>query len=96
MARSRWKFLYFSKFMFRRSLKSTFLNNYLTGFIKCTDKSSSIPKKFRFTNVVLHKGKTFFHRKITKFLLGRKLGEFVFTRKPFYCPPKKKKKKVRR
>jgi ribosomal protein S19 len=40
----------------------------------------------------IHKGNKYNKIRITEFMVGHKLGEFSFTRKPFKYPIKKKKK----
>lgn len=44
------------------------------------------------TVLFIHKGNKYKRLRLNEFLVGRKLGEFSFTRKPFKYPIKKKKK----
>ena len=44
------------------------------------------------TVVYIHKGNKYRRIRLNKFMIGYKLGEFSFTRKPFKYPIKKKKK----
>jgi ribosomal protein S19 len=66
----------------RRNLKKGFFTRSLVvtkSIIRCT--------------VYVHKGNIFKKLFLNSYLIGRKLGEFAFTRKPFKYPIKKKKKK---
>lgn len=83
MARAKWKFLYFSKDVF---IKSVILNikRDLSGKNKVIfTKSSCIPKFFFDKRVNIYKGYFFRKLLVNKFLFGYKFGEFAFTRKPF-------------
>lgn len=99
MARSNWKFSFFSKSLWRKIFKTKFLKrtNYKNNFIKVYDRSSSIPSLFKLNTFRVHKGSSYRNLLITKLSVGMKFGEFAFTRKPFHFPLRKKKsRKFRR
>lgn len=91
MARSRWKLQYFSNSVWRK----------ITGIKKNKrlkrriffDRSSSVPDCFFLSYVRIHKGRRFRKILIDNFIIGKKFGEFSYTRKPFYFPAKRSKKK---
>jgi len=92
MARSKWKSFFFSKDIWRFIYfkKSNFLKkkkNKLTF-----SRHTNIPKELLGTYIIVHKGNIFKKLNVTKYCIGFKLGEFSFTRKPFYYPIKDKKK----
>jgi ribosomal protein S19 len=60
---------------------------------KIYSRSCSIPSFFINTNLNLYKNKQVVSLNLNKNLIGYKLGEFAFTRKPFFFTPKEKKKK---
>lgn len=57
------------------------------------DRSSAIPDCFYLSFIRVHKGRKHRNLFIESFFVGKKFGEFSFTRKPFYFPAKKSKKK---
>lgn len=93
MARSKWKFLYFSnsiwkKIFFykkRRTIKKYYKNIY--------ERSSYIPRCFKLLYIRVHKGANFRKFWSMPYLEGTKFGELAFTRKPYHFPLKKKKAK---
>jgi len=91
MARSRWKLEYFSKSVWRKIvlLKK---NKKLKRRI-FYDRASSIPDCFFSRYIRIHKGKRNRNLLIDTFVIGKKFGEFSYTRKPFYFPAKRSKKK---
>lgn len=60
------------------------------------ERSSSIPSCFKNRNVRIHKGNSSRRLFINKYVIGKKFGEFAFTRKPFHFPLRKKKGKLLR
>lgn len=93
MARSKWKFLFYSNDILNKAVQIK-VKKKIKG--KCRiifKKSSSIPKTFLNYKFNIFKG--FFFRSLTinKFFLGYKFGEFAFTRKPFKYIVKSKLKK---
>jgi ribosomal protein S19 len=56
------------------------------------ERSSTIPKCFKYVTYRIHKGNDFRKLIVSKYHIGFKFGEFSFTRKPFYFPLKKKKR----
>lgn len=91
MSKSKWKLNFYSsniikKFhnflFFKKKPKNRFTYN----------RSSHIP--FFFINKIIrvHKGNFFNFIYIDIYSLGKKFGQFSFTRKPFHYPLKKKKK----
>ena len=91
MARSRWKLNYFSKSIWRK-ISIVKKNKRLKKRITF-DRSSNIPSCFIFRYFRVHKGRRGRSVYVNMFLIGKKFGEFSFTRKPFYYPAKKSKKK---
>lgn len=59
-------------------------------------RNSSVPKCFTNSKVFIHKGKGFKKLTVSKHFIGYKLGEFSFTRKPFFYPKKENKKNKKR
>lgn len=91
MARSRWKLNYFSRSVWRKIVglkknKKLRRRNFY-------DRSSTIPDCFFYCLIRIHKGRKNRKLLIENNVIGKKFGEFSFTRKPFYFPPKKSKKK---
>lgn len=86
MARSKWKMLPVNK----RILKFLFLTKFSRKkfILKFFDHSMKIPKTFHKNWILLYKGLNWTKFKISKFHLGKNLGEFSLTRKPFYFPLK--------
>jgi len=62
-------------------------------FLKFKTKNFCLPKFFRNTDLWVHQGIQYVKRQVYPFMLGHKLGEFCLTRKPFFYPPKKSKKR---
>lgn len=93
MARSKWKFLYFSNSVWRKI--SFYKKKRITRiYYKIIyDKSSYIPRCFKFLYVRVHKGANFRKFWCMPYLEGLKFGELCFTRKPYHFPLKKKKAK---
>jgi ribosomal protein S19 len=56
-------------------------------------KNSCIPKFLRNSFLLIHQGKNFVKRQVYPYMIGHKIGEFCLTKKPFFYPPKKKKKR---
>lgn len=91
MARSRWKLKYFSSSIWRKIValkKSKKLRRRITF-----DRSSSIPKCFNQKLFRVHKGKRGRNLVVNFLMVGKKFGEFSFSRKPYHFPAKKSKKK---
>lgn len=91
MARSRWKLNYFSNSVWRKiiGLKKNKRLKRRTFY----DRSSVIPDCFFAFLIRIHKGRRNRKLIIDNKNIGKKFGEFSYTRKPFYYPPKKKSKK---
>ena len=75
------KNLNYKIFFLKEDLKRTIFSRYLV-----------ISKSLLKCSVYVHKGNIFRKLFLNKYLLGKKLGEFSITRKPFKYPIKKKKK----
>lgn len=92
MARSFWKFKFFSNSVWR---KIFFLKKNLVfkrfNYKIIFERGSNIPLIFKNSIFKIHKGLGFRNLLITKLNVGAKFGEFGFTRKPFYFPFRKKK-----
>lgn len=91
MARSRWKLKYFSTSIWRK-INSLGKNKKIKKRITF-DRSSTIPKCFEYRLCRIHKGKRGRSLLINFAMIGKKFGEFSFTRKPYHFPSKKNKKK---
>lgn len=91
MARSRWKLKYFSKSIWRKivSLKK---NKRIRKRITF-ERSSSIPSCYKNRLCRIHKGRRGRSLLINFLMVGKKFGEFSYTRKPYHFPSKKNKKK---
>lgn len=92
MARSRWKLNYFSNSIWRKITRIYKVNKFRKKKI-CYDRSSVIPRIFCNLSMRIHKGKRFRPLVINRYMVGYKIGEFSFTRKPFHYPVRKKKGK---
>lgn len=93
MARSRWKFLYFSNTIWKKIFfykKKDFAKKYYKNIYS---RSSNIPKCFKYLYVRVHKGSNFRKFWCMPYLEGLKFGELAFTRKPYHFPLKKKRAK---
>lgn len=94
MSRSRWKFSFLKNFFW----KNTFINKLSKNkkvkkkFI-ISNKSTAIPKMLLYSYITVHKGNISISRRVNNWMIGRKFGEFVFTRKPFFYPIKIKNKR---
>lgn len=84
-------------------IKMTLLYNYIflkkkrnvmwkKKYLKFRKKNFCIPKILRNCNIFIHQGKQLIKRQVYSHMIGRKVGEFCLTRKPFFYPPKKKKR----
>lgn len=92
MARSRWKLIYFSNSVWKKIFlikRRSFKRYYKTIY----ERSSCVPKCFKYLFLRVHKGFTFRKMWSMPYLNGFKFGEFAFTRKPYHFPLKKKKAK---
>lgn len=94
MARSRWKFLFFKTSFWKNTFVKYFKKRKnVIKKINITNKATSIPYIYLYTYLIIHKGNTKISKKVNRWMIGRKVGEFTFTRKPFYFPVKIKKKR---
>lgn len=91
MARSRWKLTYFSKSIWRK-IVSLNKNRRIRKRITF-ERSSSIPKCYISRLCRIHKGRRGRSLLINFLMVGKKFGEFSFTRKPYHFPSKKTKKR---
>lgn len=89
MARSRWKLMYFSQSIWRK-INCIKKNKRVRKRITF-DRGSSIPKCFESRVCRIHKGRRGRTLLIHYLMVGKKFGEFSFTRKPYHFPSKKKK-----
>lgn len=99
--RSTWKFFYFSPQIVKMALIYNYITIKKTGkpskfwkkrYLMFKTKNFCIPKFLRNSNFWVHQGKHFVKRQVYPFMLGHKVGEFCLTKKPFFYPPKKKKR----
>lgn len=93
MARSVWKFKFFTKSVWRKifKFKKSINPNYKFNYKHIHDRSSFIPNLFKGSIFKINKGMGYRNLIITKFVVGMRFGEFAFTRKPFHFPLRKKK-----
>lgn len=91
MARSSWKFKYFSKSIWRRIIHFFKYKKFKYKKYNFYERSSNIPDCFKNRFLKIHKGNTSRKLLVNKYNVGKKFGEFSFTRKPFHFPLKKKK-----
>lgn len=92
MARSRWKLIYLSSKVWRFLLKKKKQNQKGSKKLYLFDRSSAVPNCFINFNIFIHKGNSFKKLFFKKYFFGRKMGDFSFTKKPFFFPLKKKKR----
>lgn len=93
MARSRWKFLYFSNSIWKKIIffkKKKIIRKFYKNIY---ERSSYIPRCFKYLYMRVHKGSNFRKFWSMPYLEGYKFGELAFTRKPYHFPLKKKKAK---
>jgi len=93
MARSRWKFLYFSNSIWKKIVffkKKRIIRKFYKNIY---ERSSYIPRCFKYLYMRVHKGSNFRKFWSMPYLEGYKFGELAFTRKPYHFPLKKKKAK---
>ena len=93
MARSRWKFLYFSNSIWKKIVffkKKKIIRKFYKNIY---ERSSYIPRCFKYLYMRVHKGSNFRKFWSMPYLEGYKFGELAFTRKPYHFPLKKKKAK---
>lgn len=91
MARSKWKFFFFSNYIFRSIFnKKAQIKKKNKLFF---NKSSTIPISLKNHSFFIYKGNLAKTLIVIKYIQSLKFGEFVFTRKPFYFPIKEAKKK---
>lgn len=90
MARSNWKLKYLSKALIRKLFLIKIFKIKARKVLLA--RSSVIPLSLIGKTWYIHSGLKFNKIKITKFMVGFKFGEFVFTRKGFFFPKKEIKK----
>lgn len=96
MARSKWKFYFICKSLQRYLY---FKKCKITGkHIKkhLYTRSTIIPQGLYKSTILIHKGNEFKQLFVVKRFFNYKVGEFAFTRKPFYYPVKEKKVKKKK
>lgn len=91
MARSFWKFKFFSKSIWRRIIHFYKVKKFKHKKNNLFDRSSSIPECFKNRFFKIHKGNSSRKFFVNRYNIGKKFGEFSFTRKPFHFPLRKKK-----
>ena len=92
MSRSKWKGVFVDKSILKKYLK----NNNKTGFIIIYARNSTILKEFVGLHFKVYNGRRFFNVFVTEQLIGKKFGEFSYTRRlsqNIHINKKKKKKK---
>ena len=87
MNRVKWKGPYIENGLLKRVKNSNHVFKYN---IKTISKNSIILPKFIGFTLYVYNGKTFVAIKIIDEMVGRKLGEFISTRKQFFYKKKKK------
>ena len=93
MARSKWKFFFFDKeiykyiYLNKKKINKENLKNKIIF-----SKNNTIPLFFENYNVYIYKGNIFKKFVFKKFFEGLKFGNFILTKKPFHFPIKKSKR----
>ena len=99
MARSRWKLISFSKSVWRKIFyikkvnDSLSINNLKQTTTAIKSRKSFIPLCFKGLSVFIHKGSTARKLDVNRLHIGYKFGEYAYTRKLYYYPLKKKKRR---
>lgn len=94
MSRSKWKFLFLKDFFWKNIfLNKLSKNKKVKKKFLITNKATSIPRMLLYSYVTIHKGNIHISKRVNKWMIGRRFGEFVFTRKPFFFPVKLKNKR---
>lgn len=88
MARSKWKFNFFSKKLLQKNFTVLCLKT--SSKLIFQNRKTIISKLFDEKNMYVFKGLSWTKIKISKLHVGHKLGEFGLTKKPFYFPLKEK------
>ena len=91
MARSRWKLPYIDYKIIRALLKKK-KQRVKSKVLYIFDRSTVATQSFVNSFFFIQKGKYFKKISFKKYFFGKKLGEFSFTKKPFFFPLKKKKR----
>lgn len=91
MARSRWKLPYIDYKIIRALLKKK-KQRVKSKVLYIFDRSTVATQSFVNSFFFIHKGNSFKKIAFKKYFFGKKLGEFSFTKKPFFFPLKKKKR----
>lgn len=92
MARSKWKFCFFSKKSFNLIYNCKLNINYKFKNKIIYNRSLNILNCFDNLNFYIYKGNIFKFLKLNKYYTFYKFGEFSFSRKPFKYPFIKKKR----
>lgn len=94
MSRSKWKFVFVKDFLYKNTfLKKLSKNKRIIKRYVISNKATAIPNILLYSFLKIHKGNTTLNKRISKWMIGRKIGEFVFSKKPFYFPIKNKNKR---
>ena len=91
MARSKWKFISFSRFIWKNIIRKK-LKNKKPKISFIYKRNSVIPKCLSNFSTRVHKGNIFAKVFTLDYAVGYKFGEFSFTRKPYHFPKKKSRK----
>ena len=92
MARSKWKFNFYSNPIWR-SLFTKKRRFKRTARILVFTRSTNLTLYFRRAFVFIHKGNLAKRIRFRALMAGYKLGEFAFTKKPFFFPFRRKKRR---
>ena len=90
MARSFWKFKFFTKSIWRKIFTKV-RRKKIKYKLKFFDRNSHIPLCFINLRFNIYKGSGVRRFLVNRYNVGMKFGEFAFTRKPFHFPIRKKK-----
>lgn len=91
MSKSKWKLNFYSNSIIRKYNKINFFKK-KSKERYIFSRNSHVPFFFYNRIIRVHKGNFFNFILIDIYSLGKKFGEFSFTKKPFHYPLKKKKK----
>lgn len=88
--------MFLDSFLTNILIKNKYTGSLSTKSYTFFKKNIRIPKILLYSRIKIHKGNYYVTRSVSKWMVGRNLGEFVLTRKPFFFPAKKNSKKFLR
>lgn len=96
MSRSLYKPLHYNKYFFRKFVMSEQLNN-LKRYNKYTySRNLTIFKYEKFEYIYIYNGRHWFKKTLNPWIVGFKLGEFTWNKKPALYKATRLKKKIKK